>query len=98
MSVPVNARTIYECPPGKLAVIEHFVFCSTHTGSESFRLHHVRQDEAASIHNSLFYDYSLSAKSYLSVEGVFYLTQGERLICSAGGADRITITIYGQEV
>ena len=98
MSCPVNERVLYECPAGKLAIVEHVVFCSTHTGSETFRLHHVRQDEATSVHNALFYDYSLSAKSYLSEDGIYYLTQGERLVCSSPNASRITITIYGQEV
>lgn len=96
-SLPASERVIYECPPGMTATIEHLQVASTHTGNETFRMWHVRQNEATGLSNALFYDYTIAAKSYLHEEGVLYLTPGERIVASAGNADRITLTIYGTE-
>lgn len=97
ISCSANERVLYECPAGKSTEIRHLRITSTHTGSETIRLHHCRQDEATSIHNALYYDFSISAKSYVSDDNVIYLNQGERLICSAPASDRITVTAYGVE-
>lgn len=96
-SLPASERIIYECPLGRTATIEHLQIASTHTGSETFRMWHVRQNEATSVENVLFYDYSISAKSYLHEEGKLYLLPGERIVASAGTAGRLTLTIYGTE-
>ena len=97
MSCPVNERILYECPAGKSATIQHIHVTSTHTGSETFRLHHLRQDETSSVANALFYDYSLAAKNYVHEDTIIYMNPGERLVASAPSASRITITVYGIE-
>lgn len=96
-SLTASERVLYECPQGMTAVIMHMHFTSTHTGSETFRLWHVRQNEATSMANALMYDYSLSAKAYLSEDALVYLTAGEQIVASAGNASRITVSIYGVE-
>jgi len=97
MSCPVNERVVYECPAGMVATITHVHVTNTHTGNETFRLHHCRQNESSGTHNALFYDYSLSAKAYLLEETTIYMTPGERIVCSAPSTGRITINVYGFE-
>lgn len=96
-SLPASERVIYECPPGMTATIEHVQVASTHTGAETFRMWHVRQNEATSVENALFYDFSISAKGYLHEDGRLYMTPGERIVASAGTAGRLTISLYGTE-
>ena len=96
-SIPASERVLYECPPGMTTTIDSIHVCSTHTGSETFRMWHVRQNEATSLENVLFYDYSLSAKAYLQEDGVLHMTPGERIVVSAGNSGRLTMSIYGTE-
>ena len=97
VSLPATERVLYECPAGMTCKVEHVQVASTHTGNETFRLWHVRQNESTSVDNTLFYDYQIAAKSYLHEDGAIYLTPGERLVASAGTAARLTITLYGTE-
>jgi hypothetical protein len=96
-SLPTSERVLYECPPGMTATIDSIHVCSTHTGSETFRMWHVRQNEATSLENALFYDYSISAKAYLQEDGVLHMTPGERIVASAANSGRLTMTLYGTE-
>lgn len=97
MSCTATERTLYECPSGKTCEIRHVHFTSTHTGSEPVSLWHVKASEATALSNALFYEYALSAKTYLSEDAPIYMLPGEKLIAKASAADRITITIYGIE-
>lgn len=96
-SIPASERVLYECPPGMTATIEHIHVCSTHTGSETFRMWHVRQNEATSLENALFYDYSISAKAYFQEDGAIHMTPGERIVVSASNSGRLTMSLYGTE-
>lgn len=96
-SLTSTERTLYECPAGKVATVQHLHFASTHTGTETVTLWHVRPSEATELANALYYEYSLSAKAVLSEDAPIYLLPGERLIAKAGAADRITATVYGIE-
>lgn len=96
-SAPAVERILYECPPDRTAVVQHLQVASTHTGAETFTIWHVRAGETTALGNALYYDYSLSAKSYLHEEGAIYMLPGERLVYKAGSADRITVSVFGEE-
>jgi hypothetical protein len=97
ISCTATEKTLYECPSGRTCEVRHLHFASTHSGSEPVTLWHVRQSEATALSNALFYEYSLSAKAFLSEDAPIYLLPGERLIVKASAADRITVTVYGIE-
>lgn len=95
MSVPATERILYQCPSDTSMVVDHVVFTSTHSGSETISLWHVGAGESTANSNALYFEYSLSAKATLSEDGPIYMNPGERLVVKAGNASRITITVYG---
>lgn len=91
------STVLYEVPANRSARIETVVFCSVHTGSATVRLHHLRPQESVGINNPLYYDLSMSAKTTTVLSATVYMSAGDRLVISAGTADHVCVTVYGEE-
>jgi hypothetical protein len=88
---------VYEVPSDKAARIDTMFFASAHSGTVLLRVHHVRPGESAGADNALYYDLSISAKTTTIVDATIWMVAGDRLVVSADSADKVVVTIYGEE-
>jgi hypothetical protein len=89
---------VYEVPTGATTRIDTMFFASTHSGTVLLRVHHVRPGESAGADNALYYDLSISAKSTTLVSATVWMNSGDRIFVSADAADKVAVTIYGEEI
>ena len=88
---------VYEVPSGKAARIDTMFFASSHSGTVLLRVHHVRPGESAGADNALYYDLSIASKTTTLVNATLWMVAGDRLVVSADSADKVVVTIYGEE-
>ena len=97
MLAKASAKTIYEVPANMSARIDTLVLCSTHSGTETITVQHVRPGETAGTSNSIYFDFSVSAKNSTFLDATLWMSAGDKILISASTADRICVTLYGEE-
>lgn len=96
-SATAGDTVLYEVPSEMSARLHSIWICSYGSGNHTIRLHHTRSSEAVSGSNALLYDAAVSAKTTLVYDQPVLLSSGDRIWIRADTADRICVTIYGDE-
>ena len=95
------ARTVdtllYEVPPGMSTRVHALWLCAFGSGNHTIRVHHTRSGEAVGGANALLYDFALNAKNTQVYDQPILMSSGDRLWIRSDAADKITVTVYGDE-
>lgn len=91
------ASHVYEVPTGMTTRVDTMFFASSHSGSVSLRVHHVRSGEAVDANNALYYDVTISSKTTTVVDATLWMVAGDRIVVQADTADKVAVTLYGEE-
>jgi hypothetical protein len=95
------ARTVdtllYEVPPNMSTRVHALWICAFGTGNHTIRVHHTRSGEAVGGANALLYDFSLASKHTQVYDQPILMSSGDRLWIRSDAADKMTVTVYGDE-
>jgi hypothetical protein len=95
------ARTVdtllYEVPPNMSTRVHALWLCAFGTGNHTIRVHHTRSGEAVGGANALFYNLALNSHHTQVYDQPILMSSGDRLWIQSDAADKITVTVYGED-
>lgn len=95
------ARTVdtllYEVPPNMSTRVHALWLCAFGSGNHTIRVHHTRSGEAVGGANALFYNLAVNAHHTQVYDQPILMSSGDRLWIHSDAADKITVTVYGDE-